>query len=141
MMMKDDSLREVVNFEDQVGPGSPLTNDEWSRNYTMLKHYADMMSGIMKDLARKISGDAGLDPTLLGVHPHNAMCAYAGGQPWPNVDYNRVMVVMDLLNHQFDAQRTVDAFDKAVRLNPHSRWLEKHQPVKLLDANVEEMVK
>lgn len=123
--MKNDTL--ARDYDDAVGPGSPLTTDEWKAAYNDLKLHAEKMGHIMNGLARRISGDAGLDPNLLGVHPHNAMVGKEGGQPWEGVDYNRVQVVLDLLAHQFDANRMVDAFDKAVRSDPHQRWLEANK--------------
>ena len=124
--MKDDSLRAEVDFAVQVGPGSPLSQAEWDNAYSLLKHYAGLMGDIVNDLARRISADAGLDPGLLGIHPHNAMVAYHAGQPWDGVDYNRVQAVQDLLRHEYDANRMVNAFDRAVRSDPHQRWLAKN---------------
>ncbi len=120
--MVDDSLKRDSNIG--VGPGSPLTYAEWMQYHAMLKTASELMSKVFNEVARKISGDAGLDPQLLGIHPHNAMCALENGHPWTEVDYNRVKVVMDLLSHEFDGSRIVEAFDKAVRLDPHDRWRE-----------------
>lgn len=36
---------------------------------------------------RSMARAAGLDPQLLGIHPHNAMCSLHYGKPWPEVDY------------------------------------------------------
>jgi hypothetical protein len=121
--MKDDSLS--AEWTDKIGPGSPLTNAEWQKAYADLKMLAGMMSRIFNDLARHISADAGLSPDLLGIHPHNALVSRDAGQPWAEVDYNRAQAVKDLLDHEFDANGMVDAFDKAVRLDPHRRWLER----------------
>ncbi len=125
--MKNDTLARDWDHANQVGPGSPLTTEEWRKAHNDLQMHAKAMSGIMNDLARRISGDAGLDPNLLGIHPNNAMAGKEHGQPWEGVDYNRVQVVLDLLAHEFDANRMVDAFDKAVRLDPHQRWLEANR--------------
>jgi hypothetical protein len=119
--MKDDSMRR--DHAGQVGPGSPLSFERWLDAYRALREHAEAMGAILNGLARDISADAGLDPGLLGIHPHNAMVSHDAGAPWAGVDYNRVQVVLDLLRHQFDAYRMIDAFDLAVRLDPHSRWL------------------
>lgn len=123
--MKNDSL--AREYGEAVGPGSPLTFKEWEVAYTALKEHATAMCRIMNDVARRISGDAGLDPSLLGLHPYNAMANKEAGTPWEGVDYNRVRVVLDLLRDEFLPLRAADAFDKAVRLDPHQRWLDTHR--------------
>lgn len=124
--MKNNSLHPdwIGGPDGPVGPGSPLTDKEWKEGYNRLKSHAEAMARIFNDLARKISADAGLDPNLLGIHPHNAMCGLAYGNPWREVDYNRCQAIVDLLAHEFDAHRMVAAFDKATRCDPHDRWLQ-----------------
>lgn len=75
---------------------------------------ASRISRMVNDRARKECAAAGLDPNLLGCHPHNAMCAYRDGKPWPGVDYSKVRKCLWLLNREFDARRIVD------------RWYAKH---------------
>jgi len=40
--------------------------------------------------ARAECAAAGLDPGLLGIHPHNATVSRSYGHPWPGVDYRKV---------------------------------------------------
>lgn len=123
--MKDDSLQRDSSIG--VGPGSPLTYTEWQLAYNNLKTAAKLMEEVFHVLAKKICADSGLDPNLLGIHPHNAMIAFEAGNPWKEVDYNRVQAVQHLLAHEYDASKMVAEFDKAVRLDPHQRWLEAHK--------------
>ena len=41
-------------------------------------------------MARMATKSAGLDPTLLGIHPHNAKVGQSSGKPWAGVDYDFV---------------------------------------------------
>jgi hypothetical protein len=108
-----------------VGPGSPYTLEQWLTKYRRLKWLAAEMAQLINDEARQMCADAGLSPDLLGIHPHNAMCGLEHGHPWPDVDYNRACICMDLLRIQFDAHHIVSDWDRAVRLDPHERWLQE----------------
>ena len=110
-----------------VGPGSPYTLEQWLAKYRRLKWLAAEMAQLLNDEARQTCADAGLSPDLLGIHPNNAMCGLEHGNPWPGVDYNRVRICMDLLRIEFEGYRIVDAWDKAVRLDPHGRWLQERR--------------
>ena len=69
---------------------SAMTFDQWREQAQMLNKRADKVREMILNRARKDCKDAGLDPTLLGIHPHNAMCSFDSGKPWPGVDYSLV---------------------------------------------------
>lgn len=87
----------------------------WQRQYSKLRAIADRIADMRRDRARQLCREAGLDPMLLGIHPHNAMVSLHAGAPWPGVDYAKVRKVIWLLNRQFDGSRLVDAWDQRVR--------------------------
>lgn len=63
--------------------------------------------------ARQLCKEAGLDPNLLGIHPHNAMVSLHYGKPWPNVDYKKVRKVEWLINTQvWKARRLLETYCK-----------------------------
>ena len=76
--------------------------------YQIARERADRISNAVNSRARKACQDAGLDPNLLGIHPHNAMVSYNAGKPWPEVDYSKVRLCLRLLDKQFDAGRILD---------------------------------
>ena len=92
-----------------------MTFEEWRTKYNRLRCIADRVSAMRNDRARAACAAAGLDPCLLGIHPHNAMCGLANGRPWPDVDYSKVRLCVRLLSFQFAPYRIVDAWDKRVR--------------------------
>lgn len=84
------------------------------RQYLDAKARTDRVSKMINDRARATCKAAGLDPTLLGIHPHNAMVDYKYGHPWRNVDYSLVRKTLWLLGKQFEPSRIVE------------RWYSKH---------------
>lgn len=124
--MKDDSLG--LDHMNRVGPGSPLTLDEWRLHYGRIKGFATAMESEIRRVAQRITEDAGLDPNLLGIHPNNAMCGLEYGKPWPDVDYNRVQVVLDLLRMMHAGHEVAEKFDDVIRGEPHQRWLDRNSP-------------
>lgn len=62
---------------------------------------ADRISKEIITRAKKAALDAGLDPNLLGIHPHNAMCSFNQGHPWPNVDYSKVRLCLRLIERSY----------------------------------------
>lgn len=71
----------------------------------MLNKRADKVREMVIARARVACKDAGLDPQLLGIHPHNAMCSLSVGRPWPNVDYSLVRKCIWLQGRSFEASR------------------------------------
>jgi hypothetical protein len=92
-----------------------MNYDEWYAKYSRMSAIADRCRSMRNDRARKLCAESGLDPTLLGIHPHNAMHSLRDGNPWPRIDYSKVRACLRELAHEFDAARIVDAWDKRVR--------------------------
>jgi len=93
--------------------------------YRMMKERADRIGRMVNDRARQVASEAGLDPNLLGIHPHNAMCAFNAGRPWKGVNYSKVRLCMRLLRMEFNAHRIVDAWysrQPAERLREIFEW-------------------
>jgi hypothetical protein len=89
--------------------------DTWREAYRPLRAAADSARDKARNKARRLCAEAGLDPTLLGLHPHNALAALKQGQPWPGVDYGKVRRCEHALDNMFLASRVVDAWDRKVR--------------------------
>lgn len=77
-------------------------------NYRELKDRCDRIAQMRNNTARRLCKEAGLDPNLLGIHPHNAMCGYRAGKPWREVDYSKVRACIRELSREFDAHRILD---------------------------------
>lgn len=92
-----------------------LSHDEWLTRYTRLRTIAERVQRMRNDRARQACRDAGLDPNLLGIHPHNAMCAYNAGKPWRDVNYSKVRLCLRLLRTEFEASEIVSRWDRRVR--------------------------
>jgi hypothetical protein len=61
---------------------------------------------------RKLCKAAGLDPSLIGIHPHNAMVAYNAGKPWTNINYDLVRKIVWMQSHQWDSFRILEQWSK-----------------------------
>lgn len=86
-----------------------------------IRDRADKLNASVLDEARRLSVQAGLDPNLLGIHPHNAMCAYEAGKPWPGVDYALVRRIEWLLKEkQWEPVRLADRI--VSRMLKQVRW-------------------
>jgi hypothetical protein len=82
--------------------------------YQETANRADRISKAILDRARKACREAGLDPALLGIHPHNAMCSFQDGKPWPGVDYQKVRLCIHLINKSYEPSRILDAWTKRI---------------------------
>jgi hypothetical protein len=79
--------------------------------YGILRDRAERYSKLVNDRARKCCKEAGLDPSLLGIHPHNAMCGLHDGRPWKGVDYSLVRKTLWLTNDvQWRAHRLLEKY-------------------------------
>lgn len=87
----------------------------WSAKYRRLQDIADRIVAMRLERARRLCAEAGLDPTLLGIHPHNAMVSFRAGQPWRGVDYSKVRACLRMQELAFEPNRIVDAWDRRVR--------------------------
>jgi hypothetical protein len=92
-------------------------------SYDALRTRVDNLSKLMTDNARILCREAGLDPSLLGIHPHNAMVSLHYGKPWPEVNYSkcratirqmdRAFIPSQLLTSLYKRGRTHFSFEKA----------------------------
>jgi len=89
--------------------------NQWLRRYTHLRQIADRVAQSRNRRARQACQEAGLDPSLLGIHPHNAMCSFREGRPWPEVDYSKVRLCLWLLDREFEGYRILEGWDARVR--------------------------
>jgi hypothetical protein len=89
---------------------SHITFSQWKERYTRALTIADRTSKMITERAKRTCKEAGLDPQLLGIHPHNAMVAYRAGQPWPNIDYAKVRKVLWLIEKSYQPGRIVEAY-------------------------------
>lgn len=80
----------------------------WQAKYSQARSIAERIDKLVWHRMRKLCQEAGLDPNLLGIHPHNAMCSYKAGRPWPNVDYSKVRKIFWLAPRQFAGYRLAD---------------------------------
>lgn len=79
-------------------------------SYESLMRRADKVSAMIVTRQRKLSAAAGLNPMLLGIHPHNAMVSFQSGQPWRNVDYSLVRQILWLQREkEFKAHSLVNS--------------------------------
>ena len=92
-----------------------MTHEEWSTKYARLRAIADRVIQMRTDRARLVCKQSGLDPSLLGIHPHNAMCSWNSGHPWPGIDYKLVRKCLWLLNTAYEASKVVTKWDRRVR--------------------------
>jgi hypothetical protein len=74
-------------------------------DYGKIRAHADRTAKMIITCARETSSQAGLDPQLLGIHPHNAMCAFEAGQPWPEVNYSLCRKVLWLIEKSYEPTR------------------------------------
>ena len=82
--------------------------------YTEAAERAERISKAIIQRARKAAQDAGLDPELLGIHPHNAMVSFNQGRPWPNVDYSKVRLCLRLIERSYVPSSIVDRWCKRI---------------------------
>lgn len=85
-----------------------MTHTEWKLRYRLYRSIADSIYVSRIERAREACRLAGLDPNLLGIHPHNAMCAYTQGQSWQDVNYHYVRLCLRMLKSATEGHRIVD---------------------------------
>ena len=84
-------------------------------NYPALKQRADIYAQTVTARMRTLSSEAGLEPKLLGIHPHNAMVSATHGKPWADVNYSKVRKILWLeRNRLWEAHRIIDKLYKRI---------------------------
>jgi hypothetical protein len=92
-----------------------MATNNWTTRYQETQAYAQAIRAraqritemIVAD-ARKTCRAAGLDSSLLGIHPHNAMVSAHYGKPWPGVDYSLVRKTLWLIERSYEPHRIAD---------------------------------
>jgi hypothetical protein len=96
-----------MNTQLELG-GVSMTFEEWRTQYSALKNRADRVSNMITERAREACKQAGLCGDLLGIHPHNAMCSYEAGKPWPEVDYHYCRLSLHLQEKSYEPYRILE---------------------------------
>jgi len=101
--------------------------------YTELSDRVKTIQDMILARAQKLCKEAGLDPTLLGIHPHNAMVSFNAGKPWPGVDYAKVRQVLHLTRAKMWEPRQL--------MDKYARKINKRQRIWILyeSASLEQM--
>jgi hypothetical protein len=86
----------------------PITFAQWTQLASALHARADRVSKMIHAEARRTCKAAGLDPDLLGIHPHNAMCGWHNGKPWPEVNYSLCRRTLWLIERSYEPNRIVE---------------------------------
>jgi len=89
--------------------------EEWRERYALLTAIAKRVQESRNNRARRLCAEAGLDSSLLGIHPHNAMVSFRYGKPWKGINYSKVRACMRELNREFEASAIVTRWDRRVR--------------------------
>jgi hypothetical protein len=82
-----------------------MTFAEYQKYSRNIHNRADRVKNMILAEARATCKAAGLDPGLLGIHPHNAMCDYRAGRPWAGVDYQLVRRTQWLIERSYQPSR------------------------------------
>lgn len=70
-----------------------MTYRQYQEKAQDMRSRADRIMGMRIARMRRIAREAGLDPMLLGIHPHNAWLSFRDGKPWPEVDYSKLRLL------------------------------------------------
>lgn len=78
-------------------------------DYRELREMAERINKARHLNAKRLCREAGLDDGLLGIHPYNAMCSYAAGKPWPEVNYSKCRATIREIERSFEGTRVLNA--------------------------------
>ncbi len=92
-----------------------MTHNEWKAKHARLSGIADRVSEYRRLRAKRLCFEAGLDPGLLGIHPHNAMVSRHYGKPWPGVNYSKVRACVRVIESMYVPSSIVTRWDRRVR--------------------------
>ena len=84
-------------------------------SYSVLRARVDALDKLMTENARTLCREAGLDPSLLGIHPHNAMVGLHYGKPWPEVNYSKCRACIRKMERSGIPSRLLDSLYKRGR--------------------------
>ena len=83
----------------------------WQERARKVTDCANRTRDMIIQRAKAECAAAGLSSDLLGIHPHNAMCSYNAGKPWPGVDYAKVRRTLWLIRKAWEPGRKADAIN------------------------------
>lgn len=92
-----------------------MTTEEWQEKYSKFYAVANRIADRRTERCRQLAEEAGLDPTMFGLHANNAMCSYHYGKPWAGVDYAKVRQLLFLESHIFDGYHLLSKWSQRVR--------------------------
>jgi hypothetical protein len=87
-----------------------MTPQELQQKLIIADNRAKRITDMIRERARKVCREANLDPNLLGIHPHNAMCGFESGNPWPEVNYQKCRLTLHLLQRMFEPHRIYNRY-------------------------------
>lgn len=98
------------NVCEYCGKGQDWTTrcQEYQEYAQSIRERAQRVTRMIIDDARATCNAAGLDGSLLGIHPHNAMVSAHYGKPWPGVDYSLVRKTLWLIERSYEPHRIAD---------------------------------
>ncbi len=82
------------------GPGKLIYRD--------LRARCDRVRDMRLARAREACRLAGLDPSIIGIHVHNALVSLEYGKPWPEVNYHYARKARWLMEGMFKASDCLD---------------------------------
>ena len=92
-----------------------MTLQQWQREYGRRREMVERFQKLVNARARKLAREAGLDPSIAGLHAHNALVSLEYGQPWPEVDYRKARKVNWLLSdYIWRASRVLERWSNRV---------------------------
>jgi hypothetical protein len=87
----------------------------WTAKYRKMRDISDRIDRMRYERKRTLCAEAGLDPNLLGIQPHNAMISADAGKPWPEVDYSKVRALLRV-ERMPSPSEILSRWDRRVRL-------------------------
>ena len=101
------------SFLPEQNTKTEMTHAEYLEKYRQLKERANKIENSVRNRMKKLCKESGLDPDLLGIHPHNAMVSYNAGHPWKGINYSLVRKIQWLEREKlFQASRIVEIWSK-----------------------------
>ena len=79
-------------------------------NYQEARAWCTSYEKLAWSLAQEACRKAGLDPSMAGLHTHNAIVSESQGCPWPEVDYRYAHIAYDLLHMRWEPFRAVEGW-------------------------------
>lgn len=69
---------------------------EFQQEAARVRQIAERTAGMIADRLNAAAREAGVHPSVAIIQCHNALVARSYGQPWPEVDYDKIARVVEL---------------------------------------------